>query len=88
MTKARGRTHAARGQTQTKHEWDGMSDGVDRDRSWQMTTSMTARHSHVVTSRGTEHSSHESATCHKTDQISSSRINASLLCARASPPVR
>ena len=35
-----------------------------------MTTPTTARHSQVVTSRGTKHLSHESAN-HKTDQISS-----------------
>ena len=51
---------------------------VDKDRSgtdrgWQMTMPTTGRHSQVVTSRGTEHLSHESATCHKTDQVSSLR---------------
>ena len=39
------------------------------DHRWKMTTTMTARHSRAVTSRGTEHSLHESATCHKTDQF-------------------
>ena len=52
------------------------------DRRWQVTTPMTARHSRVVTSRSTEHLSHESASCHKTDQISSSRS------AMAKPSVR
>ena len=33
---------------------------------------MIARHSQVVTLRSTEHLSHESAACHRTDQISSS----------------
>ena len=42
------------------------------DRRWQMTTRTTARDSQAVTSRGTEHLLHESAACHKTDQISSS----------------
>ena len=37
-----------------------------------MTMPTTVRHSQAVTSRGTEHSLHESATCHKTDQTSSS----------------
>ena len=41
------------------------------DRGLQMTTTMTARHSRVVTSRGTLHSSHESAIFHQIDQISS-----------------
>ena len=55
-----------KGQTQTNHEWDGMSDGDDRDRP-QM-----AGDDADDTQARTEHLSHGSATCHKTDQISSS----------------
>ena len=41
-------------------------------RRWQMTMSTTARYSQVVTLRDTEHSLHESATCNRIGQISSS----------------
>ena len=54
------------GQTQAKHEWDGMSDGDDRDRP-----QMAGDDANDSQSRSREHLSHESATCHKTDQISS-----------------
>ena len=55
--------------------------GTDRRR--QVTTSTTARDSQVVIKRSTtEHLWHASVTCHKTDQISSSR------CAISIPPVR
>ena len=43
-----------------EHKWDGVNNGDDR----QMMMTMTAKHSQVVTSRGTEHSLH-------IDQISS-----------------
>ena len=43
-----GENRHEQGQAQTKHVWDGMSDGNDRDRR-QVTTPMTARHSQVVT---------------------------------------
>ena len=42
------------------------------DRRWQMKMPTTARHSQVVTSRGTENSLYESVICHKTVQTSSS----------------
>ena len=67
------------GQTQTKHEWDGLS-GDDKDRRWQVTT-------HSQTSLSTELSSHESATCHKTGpdlKIASMQV----CCAMASSSVR
>ena len=69
----KGENRREQGQFQTKHEWDDVSEGDDRYRP-QMAdeTAMTARHSQAVTSRGTEHSSHGSATCLKTDQTSSS----------------
>ena len=43
------------------------------DRRWQMTMLMAVRHSQVVASRSAEHLLRESAICHKTDMISSSR---------------
>ena len=42
------------------------------DTGWPTTMPLTVRHSQVVTSHDTEHSLHESVTCRKTAQISSS----------------
>ena len=57
-------------QTQTKREWDVMGDGDGRNRPQMTTTPITAQ---VATSRSTERLLRESATCRRTDQISSSR---------------
>ena len=57
--------------TQTEHEWDGMSDGDDRDRP-QMAGD-DANDSQALTGGDiTKYLSYESVTCHNTDQISSS----------------
>ena len=45
---------------------------METDPGWPTTMPLTVRHSQVVTSHDTEHSLHESVTCHKTVQISSS----------------
>ena len=81
---SKGESRRGQGQTQTKHEWDDANDGDDRDRRWQMTMPTKAMHSQVVTSRGTEHSLSESATCHKIDRISSLLV----CCAVAKSSVR
>ena len=45
---------------------------VETDPGWPTTMPLTVRHSQVVTSHDTKHSLHESVTCHKTVQTSSS----------------
>ena len=45
---------------------------ADINRRWQTMIPVTAKHSRAVILRSTEHSSHESATCLKIDQTSSS----------------
>ena len=45
---------------------------IETDPGWPTTMPLTVRHSQVVTSDDTEHSLHESVTCHKTVQTSSS----------------
>ena len=57
-----GEDRREQGRTQTKHEWDGMSAGDDRDRP-QMAGDDT---------NDSQHLSHESASCHKTHKISNS----------------
>ena len=61
--------------TQTKHERDGMGFGDSRNRPQMAGDDVTD--SQALTggdiTRSTEHLLHESATCHKTDQMSSSR---------------
>ena len=71
---ARENNRCGQGQTQTKHEWDGMSDGDDRDRpqlagddandSQPRTVGDITKYRALV--------AHESDTCHKTNQISNS----------------
>ena len=72
---SKGRNRCGQGQTRAKHEWDGMSDGGDRDRP-QMAGDV-ANDSQALTSdditKYREHLLHESAICHKTNQISSLR---------------
>ena len=58
------------------------------DCRWQMMMTSTAQHSQVVTSRGTEHSLHESVTCRKIDQISSLDRCRCVVCAMARPTMR
>ena len=50
-----------------------MNDGDDRDRPQTADDDPSDRHSQVVTSRGTGHLLHESATCHKINRISISQ---------------
>ena len=45
---------------------------IETDPGWPTTVPLTVRHSQVVTSHDTEHSLHESVTCHKTVQTSNS----------------
>ena len=69
----KGENRRGQVQNQTKHDWDGMSDGHDRDTP-QMADDDT-NDSQALTggaSRGAEHLLHGSVTCHKIDQISSS----------------
>ena len=47
-------------------------DDMETDARWPTTMPLTARHSQVVTSHDTEHSLHESFTCHNNVQTSSS----------------
>ena len=60
------------GQTQTEHEWDDVNTCDDMDRP-QMADDdgNDGQALTVVSPRCTEHSLHESVTCHKIDQISS-----------------
>ena len=58
------------GRGQTKHRWNDVNDDDNRPPT---TMPLTVRHSQVVTSHDIEHSLHESVTCHKTVQISSSQ---------------
>ena len=69
---SKGENRCGQGQTQIMHERDDAKDGDDMDRP-QMTMPTTARHPQVVTSRGTVRMLHEPVSCHKTDQIPSSR---------------
>ena len=57
--------------------WTTVTTGTDC--RWQMTMTMTAKHSQVVSSRGTEHSLHESVTCRQIGQISVC-FDAGVLC--------
>ena len=60
------------GQTQTKHEWDGMSGANDRDRPQMAGDDANDTQPLAGGDITKEHLSYESAPFHKTDQISSS----------------